>query len=119
MKTAKFGRAKLPSLLLRTGLVAVLLYAAFNSLKSPEDWVIYLPTVLTKTVSAFSLIKIFAIYELGLALWLASGRHIKYAASLGAVTFTGMILSNLGLMTIVFRDVALIFMCLALLALEA
>jgi len=107
-------RAQLSPLLLRIGLAIVFLYAAVNSLMHPEQWVGYLPSFLQKMNDATSLLKVFAILEILLSLWLLSGKFIRYAALIAALMFIGIILAQPGDLTITFRDIGLMFMALAL-----
>lgn len=110
----KLAAKTLTPLLLRIGLAIVFLYAALGSLINPEDWVGYLPGVLTDHFSSDLLLKGFSLYELGLAAWLLSGIYLRYAGLLCAATLAGIVVANLGLFEIVFRDIALIFAALAL-----
>ena len=102
------------SMLLRTGLAFVFLYAAVSSLRQPLVWAAYLPGFLTQSISATLLIKIFAVYELGLAAWLLTGKQTKYAALLCAATLTGIVITNSSQLTTTFRDIGLVFMAAAL-----
>ena len=108
----------LASLLLRVGLAAVLIYASVASLVSPLDWIGYLPHFLTNHISGHFLLHGFSVYEMTLAIWLLSGIYIKYAAVLGALTFSGIILSDLSLLAITFRDIVMVFASLALVFIE-
>ncbi|HEY4964550.1 MAG TPA: DoxX family membrane protein [Candidatus Saccharimonadales bacterium] len=112
------GNNKLASLLLRIGLAAVLLYASISSFKTPADWIGYLPHILTTHVSGLLLLHIFSGYEILLALWLLFGFYLKYAAILAAISFSGILLSNLGLLSVTFRDIAMVFTSLALIFIE-
>jgi hypothetical protein len=86
---------------------------------SPAEWAGYLPQFLTSHVTGNGLVYVFATYELLLALWLLSGRYLRLAAGLTAMTLTGIILTNLpAFQTITFRDVPMVFMALALLVAE-
>ncbi len=106
--------ASLTPLLLRIGLAIVFLYASISSFKNPQDWVGYLPSIAREQFQATALLHIFSVYELVLAVWLLSGKYIKYAALLCAATLTGIIVSNFSLFAITFRDIALAFAALAL-----
>jgi uncharacterized membrane protein YphA (DoxX/SURF4 family) len=101
-------------LLLRVGLGIIFLYAAVSSLANPRDWLGYLPQVARDMFDGFVLLKIFAVYELLLVLWLAIGKYVHYAALLAAATLAGIVLANFSLFAITFRDIALIFAALAL-----
>jgi uncharacterized membrane protein YphA (DoxX/SURF4 family) len=102
------------SWLLRIGLGVVFLYAGISSLQHPLEWVGFLPMFLTKIVTATTLIKIFAIYELGLVLWLISGKLLRYCALLCALTLAGIVLTNPTQLITTFRDIGLACMALAL-----
>jgi len=105
--------------LLRVGLASVLLYAGFSSFMSPGEWAGYLPQFLTSRFTGNGLLYVFAGYELLLALWLLSGVYIRYAAGLAALTFLGIIGTNLAAFsTVTFRDVPMVFAALALLVME-
>jgi uncharacterized membrane protein YphA (DoxX/SURF4 family) len=107
-------REQLAPLLLRLGLVVVLTYAAVSSLMHPDQWVGYLPSFIEKMHSATSLLKVFAIFEILLSVWLLSGKSIRYAALLVALLLLGIILAQPGDLIITFRDIGLLFMTLAL-----
>ena len=112
------NKNKLASLLLRIGLAFVLLYASISSFKTPSDWIGYLPHFLTSRFPGHTLLGFFSIYEAALAVWLLSGYCIKYAAALAALTFSGIILTNLSLLPLTFRDITMVFTSLALLFIE-
>jgi uncharacterized membrane protein YphA (DoxX/SURF4 family) len=114
----KHRNSNMPSLLLRLGLAFVFLYAAISSLREPLVWAAYLPGFLTQSISATLLIKIFAIYELGLVAWLLIGRLTKYAALLCAITLAGIVAANTSQLATTFRDVGLIFMAATLFFVE-
>jgi len=108
------GKQAPTALLLRAGLAIIFLYAAVSSFVNPNDWVGYLPGMLTDRISADGLLKVFSMYELLLAAWLLSGVYVRYAALLCAATLAGIVISNFELFAITFRDIALIFAALAL-----
>jgi len=101
-------------LLLRLGLGFVFAYAGVSSLKDPNEWVGYLPHFLAAVSYVSVVMKVFAVAELGLAVWLVSGKFVRYAALLAAVMLFGIIFANPANMIITFRDVGLVAMALAL-----
>ena len=107
----------LTSWLLRLGLTVIFSYAAISSLVNPQDWVGYLPGMLTDHIPGTTLLHFFSVYEIGLAVWLLSGIYVRYAALLCAMTLAGIVVSNIHLFAITFRDIAIIFSALALAAL--
>jgi uncharacterized membrane protein YphA (DoxX/SURF4 family) len=103
-------------LLLRLGLIIVFAYAAVGSLSRPDDWIGYLPQ--QSLMPASLLLKLFAIYELALVVWLISAVRLRWAAWLSALTMLGVVLVNPALFAITFRDLAIACAALALAALE-
>lgn len=101
-------------LLLRLGLATVFLYAAIAGTLNPREWIGYLPPLLTDRFDAELLLKFFSIYELALALLLLSGLYVRYVGLLCALTLVGIVVSNVGLLAISFRDIGLAFAALAL-----
>lgn len=114
MATKNNKKQNLTPLLLRIGLSVIFFYAAISSFKTPTDWIGYLPSFLRTSSHAETLLRMFSFYEVALAIWLLSGRYVKYAALLSALTLSGIVLSNYHLFAITFRDIALIFASLAL-----
>jgi hypothetical protein len=102
------------AVLLRVGLLLVFLYAAISSLRQPLVWEGFLPTFLTKSITASTLLKLFSIYELALVVWLASGKYTRYCALLCTITLLGIVVSSPSQLLTTFRDVGLAFMSLAL-----
>jgi uncharacterized membrane protein YphA (DoxX/SURF4 family) len=102
------------SWLLRIGLALVFLYAALSSLQHPLEWIGFLPVFLTNAITGTTSIKIFAVYELGLCVWLISGKFLQYCALLCAVTLAGIVVTNPSQLITTFRDIGLVFMALAL-----
>lgn len=101
-------------LLLRVGLAIVFLYAAISSFISPEDWVGYMPEFLRDSAPVEVVLGIFSVLELGLAAWLLSGVYVRLAALVCVLMLLGIIVSNVSLLPISFRDIGLLFAALAL-----
>jgi|SRR6185312_10003846 len=109
---------KTSALLLRSGLALVFLYAAASSLKTPLEWVGYLPPFLLRSFDGANLVRIFAVYELLLALWLISGIYLKAAAIVCCATLASIVALNPHDLTVTFRDIGLAFAALALVFIE-
>lgn len=118
MRILGINKESLPSLLLRLGLAFVFGYAAISSLLSPNDWIGYLPKILTTILPSDALLKGMSIYEIALAGWLLVGRQTQYAAIVAALTLAGITVTNIGLIVISFRDIGLTFAALALASME-
>jgi|SRR5688572_25161462 len=108
MNTDFITHPKLPAWLLRLGLAAVLLYAGISTLATPSDWIGYLPSFVTDIVDGELFLKLFALFQLVLALWLLSGYNLHLAGLVCLATFSGILLGNLSLLEITFRDIVAI-----------
>lgn len=102
--------AKLVSWFLRIGLAFVFLYAGIAAFVEPEVWMGYLPML----IQHGAILEAFSIIEILLALSLLSGKFLRYASSLAALMLAGIIITNLSVMDIVFRDIGIFFSAVAL-----
>lgn len=118
MKLSK-PQPNLPSLFLRAGLAFVFLYAGIATLQQPLEWEGYLPHFIASMVGVTTGLRVIAIGEIGLGMWLLTGKYAKYAAILSALLFAGIILANISQLVVTFRDVGLLFAALALYFIEA
>lgn len=118
MKTPAVNQAQLPALLLRVGLASMFLYAGIDSLLHPENWVGFLPDMLTERFDPNVLLKFFAVYELALGALLLSGLYVRYVALLAAATLAGIVITNFHILLLTFRDIGLMFAALALAAMK-
>lgn len=107
-------KQKASQVLLRIGLAFVFFYAVYGSLTAPENWIGYFPQFLRQFFPNNLLLSIFSIYELVLGLWLVWGIKIFYPAILTAMTMIGIVLFNLPVLDVTFRDVAIAFAAAAL-----
>ncbi|MBU6500841.1 MAG: hypothetical protein KGJ89_01835 [Patescibacteria group bacterium] len=101
-------------IILRWGLAFTFFYAAIAGLLNPNDWIGYLPGFLTATFPAGLVLAVFSVYEIILAVLLFAGRKLRWASLLSALTFAGIVISNIGILEITFRDVGLMMAALAL-----
>jgi len=109
---------KLVSFLLRAGLAIVFLYAGIASLVDPVSWTGYIPPWFREIIPAETFLFLHSVGEIILALWLLSGKRAYEAAIVSALAITAIIIFNLNLLDIVFRDVAILIMATALAALS-
>ena len=100
--------------LLRIALAVVFLYAAISSFANPEDWIGFLPSLLTAHFPGDTILKLFSIGEIVLAVWLLMGIYTRWAAVACALMLAGIVISNPTLFAISFRDAGLFFAAVAL-----
>lgn len=111
--------ARYSSLLLRIGLAAVFLYAAVAAWLSPYDWIGYLPDAVANSSQGELALQVWGVVEVGVALWLLSGWKAKWSGLVAAFLMLGVIVQNITIFDIVFRDAAILFMALALSAMSS
>ena len=109
-----FDKNVLVSFFLRSGLAIVFFYAGIASLLAPENWVGFIPGFIRNIFPAPILLVLFSVYEISLGAWLLSNKKIFYASILSASTMLIIIIANMSLLDIVFRDIAILFMAIAL-----
>ena len=107
-------RNDLVLLSLRLGLAFVFLYAVVGSFMNPDAWIGYFPKFLTTLVPGNLLLPLFSGYEIVLALWLLSGKKVFIPAAISAATMLGIVVFNLSLLDVTFRDIGLFFAAVAL-----
>lgn len=110
------SRGPLVSFLLRAGLAVVFLYAAVSSMLEPTSWLGFLPRFLRDMFPENLLLFGFSAFEVVLGLWLLSGKAVFYSSLVSAAALLGIIVFNLAALPIVFRDIAIFFAALALMA---
>lgn len=111
--------AQYTSLLLRIGIAIVFVYAAVAAWFSPNDWIGYLPAIVADSASGALALQLWGGVEIGVALWLLSGKKAVWSAFVAAFLLLGVIMQNVTLFEIVFRDIAILFMALALAAMSS
>ena len=98
------------SLLLRLGLAFSFIYVAISSFLNPSSWIGFFPGFLQKD----NILTAFSVYEIILGIWILSGKKLFYSSILAGLTLFGIIISNFGAFDIVFRDITILFMAIAL-----
>ncbi len=100
--------------ILRWGLAFVFFYAAIASLLNPSEWIGYLPGFLTVFLPPRLVLTVFSIYEIILAALLFMGKKLVWISLLSVITLAAIVVFNLGLLEVTFRDVGLAMAALAL-----
>jgi hypothetical protein len=106
------------SALIRIGLAGVFLYAAEEALRNPSAWIGFVPSFTNKFVDAKLALDSLSVAQLGLVIWLMSGRFIKLAAVASIGLLAGIVLFDPGAILITFRDFGLIFAAMALIVID-
>ena len=104
----------LTTFLLRIGLASAFLFAGVSALLDPTNWVGFIPQFIRSLINENIFLYIHSTGELILGLWLLSNKKIFYAASISALSMFAILVFNLSELDIIFRDIAIFFMALAL-----
>src|SRR5258708_34558227 len=70
------------SLILRIGLAFCFLYAAYASLKTPKEWLGFVPQFTTKFIAASTSLKLISFAQIVLSVWLLWVKWLRYSAPL-------------------------------------
>ena len=90
------------------------LYAAVAATLEPLNWVGYFPEFVRDLVPVAILFPIFSFSQLIVALWLISGKRTYFAAIVAGLMLAAIIVANVRIFDIIFRDVAIFFAAVAL-----
>jgi len=107
-------RVDLLILLLRIGVAFPLFYAAIAGFVDPNSWIGFFPSFTTNILPAETLIGGFGIIEILVALGLLFMKNPFYPAVLSVLMLVGIIGFNIPQMDILFRDVSIALMAIAL-----
>ncbi|OGG44892.1 hypothetical protein A2673_03350 [Candidatus Kaiserbacteria bacterium RIFCSPHIGHO2_01_FULL_50_13] len=100
--------------LLRVGLAFSLLYPPIAAYFDPFSWIGYFPAFTRGVMPDETLLIVFGAVEIALALWLLSGWRVHIPAMLAAVLLLAIAVFNLGQFPVLFRDISIAVMAVAL-----
>ena len=98
---------KTADLLLRVAVAFAFLYPPINAFSHPDAWTGYFPAFMQKAMEPTLLLYLFGIVEVGLALWILSGRKVWLPALLAAAMLIAIVAFNLPEFQVLFRDLAI------------
>ena len=105
---------KIAHLVLRIGTAFALIYSAISGFITPDNWIGYFPSFTQEILSVNTILIFWGIIEIILAVWILSGWKIKTPSIIGAVAMLGLIVFNFNQMDILFRDVTIMSVFIAL-----
>src|SRR3989344_1717535 len=106
-------KEKIISLLLRLSLAFAFIYAAVSIFISPENWIGFVPAFIGNIERAYAL-QAHAVFDLIIGLWLLTNKETFYASVLAALNLFAIVIVNLSQLDIVFRDISLFIVAIAL-----
>lgn len=108
-------REQIAHLTLRIGVAFAFLYPPLRAIYDPVSWLGYFPHLLTSLpIDTLVLLHGFGAIEIVLALWILSGRNIRIPAVLATLLLLVIVAFNWADIDIVFRDISIALMTLAL-----
>ncbi len=105
---------KTTDVLLRLGVAFAFLYPSIDAFSNPDSWIGYFPHFLKGYVPDLVLLHTFGAVEIVLALWILSGKKIFLPSLVAAGMLVAIVAFNLNGMEVVFRDLSIAAMALAL-----
>ncbi len=102
-------------LLLRVGVAFAFLYPPFAAITDPVSWAAYFPPFMRDfPIDSITLLHLFGIIEVILALWILSGWRIRFPATLTALFLVAIVMVNAAQFDVLFRDLSIATMAVAL-----
>ena len=99
---------------LRLGVAFAFLYPPWSALQDPNSWLGYFPKFMHDIVPDILLLHGFGVIEVILALWILSGWKIFWPCLAATAILLAIVVSDLSSFQILFRDLALAAIPLAL-----
>lgn len=96
------------------GVAFAFLFPPINAIFNPYSWIGYFPKFIQGYVPDLVLLHGFGVIEVILALWILSGRKIFFPALIATIMITAIVLFNLNNFEVLFRDLSIAMMALAL-----
>jgi uncharacterized membrane protein YphA (DoxX/SURF4 family) len=107
-------RQEVSDLLLRLGSALALLYPPIDAFLNPFSWVGYLPEFVRDNAPEMFVLHAFGILQIVLAVWILSGKKIFVPCVVASVMLMLTVLVNLNDFEVLFRDLSIAMMTLAL-----
>jgi len=106
------------SLILRLSLAFAFLYPPISALFNPYSWIGYFPDFTRGIIDDLVLLHLFGVVEVVIGAWLLWGKNLFYPSVAASVLLLGIVIFNIGQMDVLFRDISILGIALAL-ALES
>lgn len=102
--------------ILRIALAFSFIYPAISAWFNPFAWIGYFPPFLLDMVGQYDMLLLhaFGISEIAIGLWLIFGKRIWWPSVLALVYLIGIVVFNLNQMDVIFRDITIAAIALAL-----
>ena len=108
------GSERIVSLILRIGVAFAFAYPAVAGFITPLNWIGFFPPFMLKIVPGEILLPAFEIFEIILALLILFMKRPFYPAIIAAFMLLAIVVLDYKTMDIIFRDISILLMALAL-----
>ena len=109
------NKEKQISLILRIGLAFAFLYPAIAAFLEPVAWIGYFPQFMKEIIpNEALLLNLFGLTEVVIALWLLWGKYVFYPSIVAAIMLVAIVIFNWAGLDVVFRDLSIVAMAVAL-----
>ena len=100
---------------LRVGVAFAFIYPAVAAFLEPLSWIGFFPAFIRDIVDSETiLLSLVSLFQIGIALWIIAGRKIFIPSVIASIYLCLIIIFNLELLDIVFRDIPILLMAIAL-----
>ena len=102
-------------LLLRIGVAFAFIYPAVSAYFTPLSWIGFFPDIFRDTfINEMLLLQLFGISEIIIAIWILVGKNILIPSVLASLYLFLIVVFNLSSLDILFRDIPIMLMAVAL-----
>ena len=101
-------------LMLRVGVAFAFVYPAISAFFNPLAWVGYFPVFVGDIIPIEIALLIFGVVEIVIAVWILFGKNIFVPSLIATVLLLAIVVVNWSQMNVVFRDIPIALMSLAL-----
>ena len=103
---------------LRLGLAFAFIYPAVSAFIEPNNWIGFIPVFIREIIPAEIFLPIYSIVEIIIGAGILLSKNPFYYAVAGAFVLGAIVILNIGSFDLVFRDVSIIGMAVALVMLN-
>ena len=102
--------------LLRVGLAFSFLYPAVSAWFNPFAWIGYFPNFMLDLAGGHDMLLLhaFGVTEIIIGVWLLFSKRVFWPSMVAAVYLAGIVVFNLNQMDVIFRDISIFAMAIAL-----
>ncbi|MAJ97618.1 MAG: hypothetical protein CMI56_03340 [Parcubacteria group bacterium] len=113
-------RGSVSERILRLALAFAFIYPAVSAWFNPYAWVGYFPPAVLDIAGSndIVLLHVFGVTEILIGLWLIFGKKIIWPSTIASLYLIGIVVFNLNQMDVIFRDISILAIALALIAQE-